>query len=102
MNEPEMTNRELKVFIESRFRETDLKIDHLDKTCKSNFDRIETQLDEMKHSLQGNGGKTGLKMQVDRLETSKKHFFWVVSILAIGAVNHYFSLIEKVAEFFNK
>ena len=81
MSEPEMTNRELKGFIEGRFRETDLKIEHLDKTCKSNFNRIETQLDEMKHSLQGNGGKTGLKMQVDRLETSKRHFGKVAKML---------------------
>ena len=38
---------------------------------------------------------------MDRLETSKKQFFWVVSVLAIGAVNHYFKLIENVAEILN-
>ena len=101
MSEPEMTNRELKVFIDGRLEKTDLNIEHLDETFKSDFKRIEDQLKEMNHFLQGNGGKTGLKIQVDRLETSKKQFFGVVSVLAIGAVNHYFNLIEKVASRFN-
>ena len=49
----------------------------------------------MKHSNQTLiESKTSLKIQVDRLETSKRIFFWVVSVLAIGAVNHYFSLAD--------
>ena len=95
-----MTNRELKVFIDGRHEKTEVQIKHLDETFKSDFKRIEDQLKEMNHFLQGNGGKTGLKIQVDRLETSKRMFFWVVSVLAIGAVNHYFKLIEKVAKMF--
>ena len=91
MSDRDLTNSELKISFDSRF-------DRVDEILKE----IKEDLKKVDGDLRGDRGNVGLNTRMDRLETSKRNFFWVVSILALGAVNHYFSLIEKVAEMINK
>ena len=98
MNEEDMTNNELMIFFDGKFDSFKGLFDRIDESLKE----IKIDLKNLGADIRGNGGgKIGLNVRIDRLETSKKQFFWVVSIVAVGIVDHYFSLVEKLINQFN-
>ncbi len=82
----DMTNNELKIFVNERFNRIDEKLKD-----------IKSELKNLDADIRGNGGgKIGLNVRIDRLETAKKYLFWVASVVSVAAINHFFGVIDKL------
>ena len=109
MNEPEMTNNELKQFLEKKFNKRfdsiETRLDNIDVRLKKIDEDIQSNgkdLKKLDEDIRGNG-KDGLNVQIVRLKSIKNWVVWVIPLTIVPLITavlgaffvHYFSMLGK-------